>query len=202
MSLRLARDTLLPAVWLIIPCRARCLTHSSSNFRNHYHVRRPSSKPPRSTTSFVHPKPVTKIRLLAKALRSIRLASSVARTCPPQEVQARSHLPANSTRTTTASSTLRSTKLRTVSPKPSSRRKDARAESWTVSAVLRLTQVRTLADLLLRRRALPAMPVLMRARSLRPRRSRSLSARRRLLSNRLKTSASLVWGRCSAGRAR
>lgn len=202
MSLRLARDTPLPAVWLIIPCRARSLTHSSSNLRNHHHERRPSSKPPRSTTSFVHPKPVTKIRLLARALQSIRLASSVARTCPPQEAQARFHRPANSTRTTTASSTPRLTRSQTRSPEPSSRRKDARAVSWTVSAVLRLTQMPMLAGLPLRRRAMPAMSVLTRARSPRPRRSRSLSARRRLLSNRLRTSASLVWGRCSAGRVR
>ena len=134
--------------------------------------------------------------------RSTPPASSMALTCPPPEAQAQSHLPANSTRTTTASSTLRSTNSQTRSPKPSSRRKDARAESWTVSAVLRLTRVRTLADLLLRRRALPAMPVLMRARLLRPRRSRSRSVRRRLLSNRRRTNASRAWDHCSAGLVR
>ena len=203
MPLGLAKDTLRPAVWLTILCRARSLTHSiSSSPRSRHHARRRSSNLRASTTSFVLHKLAMRTQWSAKALQSTPLASSVVPMCRPQEVQAQFHLPANSTRTTTASSTLRSTKSQTTSSKPSSHRRDARAVSWTASAALRPTQARTPAGPLRAMERRRVTPVPTRARLLSRRRSRSRSARRRLLSNRLRINASRVWGRCSAGRVR
>jgi hypothetical protein len=200
MSLSLARGTLQPVVWLTIPCRALSLTHSNnSSLRNPHHAHHLSSNRPASTTSFVLPKPATQTQWPLNTPRSTPPASSVALIYPPPEAQAQSHLPANSTRTTTASSTPKSTSSQTTSPKPSSRRRDARAASWTVSDVLRRTRARMPAGLLL---AKGFRATLMGARWRSLRRLRSLSVRRRLLSNRLRTSGFLGWGRCSGDRVR
>lgn len=201
MSLRLARDTLQPAVWLTFLCRVHSLTHSSnsSSLRNPHRVRHLSSNPPASTISSVLPKPAMQIQWPQNTLRSIRLASSVAPTYPPPEAQAQSHLPANSTRTTTASSTLKSTNSQKTSPKPNSRRRDARAASWIVSDVLLRTRARMPAGLLLAR---GCRTMLTRVRWRSRRRLRSPSVRLRLLWNRLRTSGFLAWGLCLGGRVR
>lgn len=200
MSLRLARGTLQPVAWLIILCRELSLTHSnSSSLRNPHHAHHLSSNRPASTTSFVLPKPATQTQWPLNTPRSTPPASSVALIYPPPEAQAQSHLPANSTRTTTASSTPKSTNSQTISPKPNSRRRDARAASWTVSAALLRTRARMPAGLLL---AKGCRVMLMRARWPSRRRLRSLSVRLRLLSNRLRTSGFLGWGRCLGGRVR